>query len=461
MLGRLLFTRLILAFACLLLNGCSHDELFGTGPGADAAVSTPGGVQTGLVAVTYTLTSGSVTASDVDVTYSTDGVTFRDAAEGVGSDGTRNLSASEAGDQHTFIWDSNSDLGGDRESTVIVRVRPESGTPDVTGTFAVNNGRFVAAVENATQGRVRFYELNAFDGGLVFRTTVNTGGTEPYDVLFFDGYFLVAHRTSNDVAVLELDESNSTLTPVDGSPVGTDGIQATYLAAGGDHVFVSNPGDQTITVFDFDDDSGALSLNPNSGASAIDCQEILARSGRLYVASQSAGEILIFDIMDDGELLNNANSPITAGGLTSPKTLISVGTRIYAGNSAEATIAGFNLQGNGNLSALTASPFTISSAGVEQLAAIDDKLAAVTGVGAGFVFLTVDAFGGLAEDATSPAVLSGPTFGLAAEGSALVAVTTTTEHLHVFTADTAGVVTATPASPVSAGVELLRIAISE
>jgi hypothetical protein len=449
------------ACVCALLSGCSHDELFGTGPGADAAVSTPSGVQTGLVAVTYTLTSGSVTASDVAVSYSTDGVTFRSATEGVGSDGTRNLSASASGEPHTFVWDSNEDIGGERASTVIVHVRPDSGIADTTRTFTVNNGRFMAAVEDDPQGRVRFYELNAVDGGLLFRNTVNTGGSDPYDVLYHEGFFLVAHRTTNDVAVLDLDEDNLTLVPVDGSPVRTDGIQATYLATYSDQVFVSNPGDSSITIFDFDDDSGALSLNPNSGVTATNCQGILARSGRLYVASQASAQILIFDITDEGELLNNANSPVITGGLTSPRTLISVGTRVYAGNFAEATLAGFNLQGNGNLSALTASPFSISSAGVEQLAALDDKLAAVTGVGASFIFLTVDAFGDLTEDALSPIALTGPGFGVSARGSTFVAMTSTSQNLHVFNESGAGLLTEAAASPVSAGVKLLRVAISD
>ena len=35
---------------------------------------------------------------------------------------------------------------------------------------------------------------------------------------------------------------------------------------------------------------GALTLNANSGVSASGCQDVVTRSGRLYVSSQTAGE---------------------------------------------------------------------------------------------------------------------------------------------------------------------------
>jgi hypothetical protein len=103
------------------LAGCGSEAWFGDGPGAEAAVTTPAGVQTGDVALSYTLT-GEMPESDVAVSFSTDGTSFRQATAGPGGDGTRNLTVSPAGESHVFIWASGEDLDGAREESVILRV---------------------------------------------------------------------------------------------------------------------------------------------------------------------------------------------------------------------------------------------------------------------------------------------------------------------------------------------------
>src|SRR6266508_662212 len=84
---------LLLAAAALFAAGCGNSYWYGTGPGAEATVTTPSGVQAGLVKVAYTLT-GEVPTTNVTVSFSTNGTTFRDATEGPGSDGTTNLAVS-------------------------------------------------------------------------------------------------------------------------------------------------------------------------------------------------------------------------------------------------------------------------------------------------------------------------------------------------------------------------------
>jgi len=424
-------------------------------------VGTPAGVQTGEVPLAFTLTSEEVDEADVSVKYSTDGAVFREASEASGSDGTRNLSVSEAGDQHTFIWDSDSDLGGARTSSTFLRVSPDSGGTAVTGSFTVNNGRFLAAVETREQGRVRLYELNAVSGDVTFRSSVDTGGDDPYDIAYGDGYFFVAHERTNNVAALRVDEEAFTLTLADGSPVTGDGANAKYLAVDDDLVFVANTGDGTLTIFDFDSDTGALTLNEHSGVAAPSCRGLVIRSGRLYVASEANGEILIFDIGTDGELLVNGSSPVTTGGLDSPRAMITVGTRLYAANFATATVCGFNLQGGGGLGASTGSPFTVSNTGIEDLGALDAKLVGTVGGGARLFALTVDAFGALAEDADSPFTLTGPAFGVTAAGLSVVLGTTTSRRLEVWTENSSGTLVATVGSPLSAGVEIRRVATSD
>jgi 6-phosphogluconolactonase (cycloisomerase 2 family) len=443
------------------LASCDHDELFGTGPGADAAVSTPAGIQSGEIPVAYSLASDSLNESDVRVTYSTGSSGFVEATEGTGGDGTKNLSVSEGGDQHTFMWNSGDDLDGERVEDVVIRVSPDSGTSDTSGSFTVNNGRFMAAVENREQGRVRLYSVDAVDGTVSFRSTVNTGGDDPYDVHYHDGHFLVVHQGSRDVAVLALDESTALLTPTEASPVRTDGIGSKYIASSSKFVFVANTGGETISIFDFDDETGDLTLNTHSGVQALGCQSILVRSNRLYVASQAAAEILIFDIADDGELLTNGASPVITGGLTSPRILARLGTRVYAGNFSEATISGFNLQGSGDLSPLAGSPFSISTSGAEAMAVLGTQLFVATGAGSNLVATTADGFGDLSEDATSPLALSGPSFTVDTAGSVVVAATSTSGRLFVWTVNSLGALNAASGSPVSLGIEVLRVSLSD
>lgn len=443
------------------LAGCSTDEWLGSGPGAEASVTTPSGVQSGLVEVVYTLSGKDITQSDVAVSFSRGGGGFRTASEGPGSDGTKNLSVSEGGDTHTFVWDSGKDLGGAREGGVVIRVRPEDGTSDSTGAIAVHNGRFLAAVENTQAGRVRLHELDSVNGGLNLITTVATGGDDPYDILFQDGFFLIAHRTSNSVAVLTLDEAAETLAPAVGSPFASDGVGSKYLACDGTRVYVSNTGSGSITVFDFDSATGELTLGDHSGVSVPGCRSLVTRSSRLYVASETAGHIEIFDIASDGELLVNGASPVTVGGLASPRAMAIAGSRLYAANAGEATLCGLNFQGGGDLTAIAGSPFGIAESGVEQLARNGSKLFAVTGVGARFLSLGVDPLGVVTVDAGFPTVLTGPSFTVLSTGSVAVLAATTSRRFETWTIDDLGVVTLSDSSPEESTVEILRIAVSD
>lgn len=454
---------MLLSFPPLTLSlgivGCKSDAWFGTGSNTEASVNTPSGVQTGEVDVIYSLT-GEPSDTDIAVSFSVGGSSFREATEGAGGDGTEDLSVSETGDTHTFVWDSGADLDGVRADTVVIRVTPEDGTGDTTGVITVHNGRFLAAVENRAAGRVRLYALDAVEGDLNFLGSADTGGTDPYDVLFDDGFFFVAHRTSNDVAVFELDEVEELITAVEGSPFDGDGVGAKFLATAGDHVFVANTASATITIFNRDEENGVLGLNANSGMGVAGCRALVARSSRLYAASETVGQIVVFDIADDGELLLNGSSPVTAGGLASPSAMVAAGSRLYAANTGSATLCGFNFLGDGDLGAISGSPFTVSSTVVEHLAANGSKLFAVTGAGARLVALTIDSFGAVTEDAASPFTLTGPAFGVTSAGAVVVAGTTTSEVLEVWTIGSTGVVAAAGSSPEDAAVEILRLAVS-
>ncbi len=463
--GREEFTQKVPCFLGLvvlagLLLGCGSDSWFGSGPGAEASVNTPSGVQSGLVRLAYTLKSEDVSTTDIQVSYSEGGGPFRRATEGAGGSGTKNLTVSTAGDSHTFVWDSGADIEGSRSSLVVLRVQPENGAGSFTGALSVHNSRFVVAAEDRAIGRVRLYLADVVDGSLTFKGSFSTGGTQPHDVLHESGFFFVAHTSSNNVAAFQVDEGTESLLAVEDSPFSADGAGSKYLASDGEHVFVANTAGGTVTVFNLAS-SGKLTLNVHSGLSAAGCGAMVARSGRLYVASETTGGILIFDIDTDGELVENGFSPVMTGGLSSPRALVSVGSRIYAANASAGSICGFNYLGGGDLSPLGGSPFAVSSSGIEALARNGTKLFAVTGVGEELLALTVDSFGALTEDSASPFVLGGPAFTVVTAGSIAFAATTTSKEIESLTINELGVVEVSGSSPEGVGVEIVRMALSD
>ena len=113
------------------------------------------------------------------------------------------------------------------------------------------------------------------------------------------------------------------------------------------------------------------------------------------------------------------------------------------------------------MTALTASPFSISGAGVERLATSGSDVFAVRGSAARLLSLETDAAGAVTENSGSPVTLGGPAFTVAAKGSVVVVGTTTTEALHVYAVSESGDLTEILDSPVDAGAEILRVAFSD
>lgn len=442
-----------------LASGCGSDSMYGDGGDANAAVTTPAGVQSGDVSVVYILTGEDDSTTDINVSYSRDGVVYRQATDAGTGDGTQNLSVSDTGAVHTFVWDSANDMPGEREENVVIRVRPENGDSDQTTSVTVHNARYLVGVEDEEIGRVRLYSVDNFDGDVVSIANYPTNGTYPHDVIHDDGYFFVVHRFSNDVAVFELDEENDSLIEVERSPFHTDGIGSRYLATDGDFVFVSNTDSDTITVFEFSPSAGELTLSPFSNMSVADVEGIIVRSNRLYAASEASDQILIFDIMSDGELLTNAASPITGSGLSQPGTFARYGSVLYVANRGASTICAFSVDGSGGLTAVAGSPFTASGL-VERLAVGGGTLVGTRGETAELLVFSIDTVGALTELASSPIALGGSSFTVVATSAVVVAPTTTPEELEVFTIDSTDDLVETSDNPENASAPLLRAAFS-
>lgn len=89
----------------------------------------------------YTNISQTATSG---IEYSTDGVVWNDATQGVGGDGLTSLTSTTAGTNHVFAWDSSADLPNTNDASVFLRIRPNNSIADASGwvvsnSFAVNN----------------------------------------------------------------------------------------------------------------------------------------------------------------------------------------------------------------------------------------------------------------------------------------------------------------------------------
>ncbi len=454
--------RLLLSVFCFagLHVGCDSDSLFGSGARSSASVTTPAGVQSGDVVLAYTLRGDDGNLVDVDVTYSTNGSVFQQATPGAGGDPTSGLMVSELGESYSFVWDSQSDLPGERLDAVFLRVKPNNGFSDTTDGMELHNSRFMVVADEGVTGFASLYLTNVATGETEFLSGLGTGGNAAHSILLVGDYFLITHTDSGDVAVLALDELNRELSPVLGSPFATDGLEASHVAAADDHVFVLNSGSETITVFDFDGSTGALSLSPHSGVLADGATALARRAGTLYAASEITDEILIFDIGSEGQLLTNAASPFTGGGLDSPIALTQLGTTLYASHRDVSSVSAFTMESSGALTALAGSPFTISGAAVEALAVSGTTIVGVRGSVAAVVSLVTDALGAPSEAVLSPFGLGGPAFAIATAGPIVVVGTTTSEALEIFVVGAAGELTAATGSPFDAGAPVSGIAFS-
>jgi len=445
------------------LVGCSRDELFGPGGDVVVQITTPSGIQTGDVHIVFTLESEDVVTTDVTVRYSTDGMFFSTASQAAGSVGTSGLAVGPAGTTHTFIWDSATDLGGVRASEVVVRVNPDAGLSETTSGFALHNFCYLAVTHDADTARVSLYTLDINEGGVLHLQTLGSGGKRPWDVIFEHGYFFVANRDSDDVSVLRLDEYTEELVAVEGSPFGTDGAGSQYLATDGEHLFVSNVTGGTITIHDVDEDTGRLDLNAHSGESAAGCRSLVVKSGRLYVASETEGSILIFDIAASGELQPSGFSPITSGGVLTPVALALLGNRLYAANSATATVVGYNVLGDGDLGPIAGSPFSHAGAGTLQVAGSSaaDRIFLGTSSVSTFASMGLDAIGVATEDASSPHAVGGTAHTVAAKGEGGVVANGGDGSFAAWIVAATGTLTGGDDNPIDLGEEVGRIAISD
>ena len=246
---------------------------------------------------------------------------------------------------------------------------------------------------------------------------------------------------ANSVAGFSV-SSTGLLTQVPGSPYLTGGVGSTGTCQGLDRIitsaannllYVSNSGDQTISVFQIDPASGSLTAAPgspfSSGLTLDNCAGIsLAATpdGSLLMAS-SNGQIQSFSV--------GAGGVLTPGPLTANCCSPSVGMKISnQGNllalANETSVSVFTINPDGSLVAVSGSPFPRTGTGL--LSTVDFSCAAdrMYGSEASFSNSITDAWT-LASGVATP-VAGSPFLG---SGSDTTSVVLSPDNTRLFTND--------------------------
>jgi 6-phosphogluconolactonase len=203
--------------------------------------------------------------------------------------------------------------------------------------------------------------------------------TGPYSSAFTpDGKFLFAGgaggASNQTISVYSFDDFTGALTEVSGSPFAIDGLFPVgySVSPNGQRLFSAVYGSNQIGVFDINPTTGALS--PISGspfASGLTRQPIdsvLDPSGnRLFVVARSGktANIGVYDIAASGVPAAVAGSPFSSGGWTADVVVIDkAGHFLFVANSEAQNVSAFAINAQtGALSAVAGSPFATNAQG--------------------------------------------------------------------------------------------------
>ncbi|MCZ6690818.1 MAG: hypothetical protein O7H41_14595 [Planctomycetota bacterium] len=178
------------------------------------------GAETGLITIDYVLADAESDNTNLRVEYSTDGgFVFATATGGAGSDGILGLTTSPGGTTHVFVWDSDVDLAGILETTVVVRISPSDNANPTLGAGPPNQTT-VFEVDNTSPPSVTISMITSPSSGDI---TVN--------------YTLTDAESDLQDIVVEYDVGGGPVPATEGA--GSDGVTGLTSSPGGTaHVFV-------------------------------------------------------------------------------------------------------------------------------------------------------------------------------------------------------------------------------
>jgi 6-phosphogluconolactonase len=264
-------------------------------------------------------------------------------------------------------------------------------TPQVAGTspngLALLPSKKFLYVANAQANTISIFSV-AGDGTLSLSGTPTPAGAGPHAAVIDPSgkYLLVTNSFSDNLSVFSIDSTSGALQEVAGSPFYANNSPAEILIVpAGNLVYVTNPTIGMVTAFTFDSSTGALGPVPGSpflsgaGASGLTTDNNGVET-HLYVANSSAdnpgsttiGNISAFNIdSTTGALSAVLGSPFTSTVGTSPSALVvdPSGHFLYATTPGSSdSIWCFTIDpNNGQLTAVTNSPFSLSAGGLFAL----------------------------------------------------------------------------------------------
>jgi 6-phosphogluconolactonase len=200
---------------------------------------------------------------------------------------------------------------------------------DAAGAFAYV-ANTPAANATTTAGSLSAYAVNS-NGSLQSAGSNPATGILPVGLAMDPGghFLFVANQGSNNISVFSIGSSAS-LTAVAGSPFAS-GVPPTPLSpatatptsvavdGSGKFVYVANQGQNTLSGFNLDTSTGALTAVPGSPFAAgtaptgVTAVTTASNGAVVYVANEGSNNVSAFTINTDGSLTEITGSPFAAG----------------------------------------------------------------------------------------------------------------------------------------------------
>lgn len=284
----------------------------------------------------------------------------------------------------------------DRNSVLLLHINGSNGaitlgaqTPQVLGNspngLALLPSKKFLYVANSQANTISIFSIGG-DGTLTLTgTPTPDGGAGPHAAVIDPSgqYLLVTNTFSNDISVFSVDSGSGALTPVPGSPFFANlGPGEILIPPSGKFVYVTNPSLGTVTSFTLSNTTGFLTSTgaaafSGAGASGltVDGSEsflYVANSSAVNPGSTSIGNISGFTINSTtGVLTPIVGSPFTSKVGSGPSALVVDPNNrfVYAttpGSSFSIWCYTVNST-NGQLTAVNASPFSVTAGGLFAL----------------------------------------------------------------------------------------------
>lgn len=210
--------------------------------------------------------------------------------------------------------------------------------------FGGNGGDFSVFSPSASTGQLTFLGADLDNQTSPQKMVIHPSGRFAYVTDFFGevfGYLIGSDgRLTPNPAVTNLD-------------TGSRGVTLPTFNASGTRMYVPDGSDDTLTIFDVDTATGALSFrNPDFpvGAGSAPVFSVLDSSGNfLYVANNGNDTITSYAIDSNGDLTlvhTEPTSPAPESLAVHPALPV-----LYAGSSGASTVASFALNGTGGVTA--------------------------------------------------------------------------------------------------------------